>query len=223
MSSIKSTTTRHIPVFILFFSLVDSLLYIPAWSGSTIQWLRDRLELINSASETEALATSISSNDDMYFVPAFSGLFAPRWRPDARGCMVGMTASHTKAHVVRAALESSAYQAREVFDAMALDSSVGLREMRVDGGATANGFLMQFQSDVLDRPVVRPEYAETTGLGAAFAAGLAVGVWSDTDEVRKMWKAEKYWKPRMPPDVRERCWKGWNKAVGKSLGWLEEG
>ena len=118
--------------------------------------MRDRLELINSASETEALALSIPSNENMYLVPAFSGLFAPHWRPDARGCMVGLTASHTKAHIVRAALESSAYQAREVFDAMVLDSNVQLKEMRVDGGATANKFLMQFQSDILDVPVVRP-------------------------------------------------------------------
>ena len=136
-------------------TLISSLTAV-AFSGSTIGWLRDRLELINSASETEALALSIPSNENMYLVPAFSGLFAPHWRPDARGCMVGLTASHTKAHIVRAALESSAYQAREVFDAMVLDSNVQLKEMRVDGGATANKFLMQFQSDILDVPVVRP-------------------------------------------------------------------
>lgn len=193
-----------------------------AFSGSTIGWLRDRLELISSASETEALALSVPSNENMYLVPAFSGLFAPHWRPDARGCMVGLTASHTKAHIVRAALESSAYQAREVFDAMVLDSNVQLKEMRVDGGATANKFLMQFQSDCLDCPVVRPEYLETTGLGAAFAAGLAVGVWVDLDEVGKMWKADTMWKPTMLVAERERCWKGWNKAVKKSLNWLTE-
>merc|ERR1711971_1388103 len=123
-----------------------------AFSGSTIGWLRDRLELINSASETDALASSLPSNEGMYLVPAFSGLFAPHWRPDARGCMVGMTASHTKAHIVRAALESSAYQAKEVFAAMVLDPGVQLKDMRVDGGATANKFLMQFQSDILDTP-----------------------------------------------------------------------
>lgn len=158
----------------------------------------------------------------MYLVPAFSGLFAPHWRPDARGCMVGLTASHTKAHIVRAALESSAYQAREVFDAMALDSDVRLKEMRVDGGATANKFLMQFQSDILDVPVVRPEYLETTGLGAAFAAGLAVGVWADLDEVGRMWKSNTAWKPAMVAEERKRCWKGWNKAVKRSLNWLTE-
>mmetsp|Transcript_10908 Transcript_10908/g.23651 ORF Transcript_10908/g.23651 Transcript_10908/m.23651 type:complete len:602 (-) Transcript_10908:162-1967(-) len=191
-----------------------------AFSGSTIGWLRDRLKLINSASETEALALSIPSNENMYLVPAFSGLFAPHWRPDARGCMVGLTASHTKAHIVRAALESSAYQAREVFDVMVLDSKVQLKEMRVDGGATANKFLMQFQSDILDTPVVRPEYLETTALGAAFAAGLAVGAWSDMEEVGKMWKVNTVWKPKMVTAERERCWKGWNKAVKKSLNWL---
>ena len=202
-------------------TLISSLTAV-AFSGSTIGWLRDRLELINSASETEALALSIPSNENMYLVPAFSGLFAPHWRPDARGCMVGLTASHTKAHIVRAALESSAYQAREVFDAMVLDSNVQLKEMRVDGGATANKFLMQFQSDILDVPVVRPEYLETTGLGAAFAAGLAVGVWKDLTEVSKMWKANCMWKPTMAPDERARCWAGWNKAVNRSLNWLTE-
>jgi glycerol kinase len=133
-----------------------------AFSGSTIGWLRDRLELIKSASETESLALAVPSNENMYLVPAFSGLFAPHWRPDARGCIVGLTASHTKAHIVRAALESSAYQTREVFDAMVLDSDVRLKEMRVDGGATANKFLMQFTSDMLAVPVIRPEFLETT-------------------------------------------------------------
>ena len=183
-----------------------------AFSGSTIGWLRDRLELIKSASETESLARSVPSNDNMYLVPAFSGLFAPHWRPDARGCMVGLTASHTKAHIVRAALEASAYQAREVFDAMVRDSNVQLKEMRVDGGATANKFLMQYQSDTLNAPVVRPQYLETTGLGAAFAAGLAVGIWKDLDELGKMWKSDKTWKPSMTSVERDRCWKGWNKV-----------
>lgn len=193
-----------------------------AFSGSTIGWLRDRLELITSASETEALATSVSSNENMYLVPAFSGLFAPHWRPDARGCMVGLTASHTKAHIVRAALESSAYQAGDVFNAMVIDSNVNLKEMRVDGGATANSFLMQFQCDILDVPVVRPEYLETTGLGAAFAAGLAVGIWSDLEEVGKMWKSNKVWTSKMDEAERKRVWKGWNKAVKKSLNWLDD-
>lgn len=193
-----------------------------AFSGSTIGWLRDHLELIASASETEALACSIPSNDNMYLVPAFSGLFAPHWRPDARGCIVGLTASHTKAHIVRAALEASAYQAREVFDAMVLDSNGRLQEMRVDGGASANKFLMQFQSDTLDAPVVRPECLETTGLGAAFAAGLAAGVWHDLEEIRGLWKADVTWTPSMAVEERDRCWRGWQKAVKRSLDWAEE-
>ncbi|KAL3823798.1 hypothetical protein ACHAXA_011585 [Cyclostephanos tholiformis] len=192
-----------------------------AFSGSTIGWLRDRLELIKSASETESLALSVHSNEGMYLVPAFSGLFAPHWRPDARGCMVGLTASHTKAHIVRAALESSAYQAREVFDAMVLDSDVHLKEMKVDGGATANKFLMQFQSDILSVPVIRPEFLETTGMGAAFAAGLAVNVWGGLDDISMMWHADKVWKPTMVGAEREKLWNGWNKAVQKSLNWID--
>ena len=193
-----------------------------AFSGSTVGWLRDRVELIRSASETEGLATSVPSNDGMYLVPAFSGLFAPHWRPDARGCMVGLTASHTKAHIVRAALESSAYQAREVFDAMVLDSDVHLREMRVDGGATANGFLMQFQSDVLGVPVIRPESLETTGMGAAFAAGLAANVWGGLDDIGRMWRSDTEWKPTMSDVEREKLWRGWTKAVQRSLNWVDE-
>ena len=193
-----------------------------AFSGSTINWLRDRLDLIKSAAETEALALSVASNDNMYLVPAFSGLFAPHWRPDARGCMVGLTASHSKAHIVRAALESSAYQAREVFDAMTRDSNVELQEMRVDGGATANRFMMQFQADILDTPVVRPEYLETTAWGAGLAAGLAVGVWGGLEEIGKMWRPDVTWQPTMAKEERNRCWKGWNKAVERSLGWIEE-
>jgi glycerol kinase len=193
-----------------------------AFSGSTINWLRDRLDLINSAAETEALALSVASNENMYLVPAFSGLFAPHWRPDARGCMVGLTASHAKAHIVRAALESSAYQAREVFEAMIRDSNVELKEMRVDGGATANKFMMQFQADILDTPVVRPEYLETTGWGAGLAAGLAVGVWGSLEEVGQMWKSDMTWHPTMVKEERARCWKGWNKAVERSLGWIDD-
>jgi glycerol kinase len=193
-----------------------------AFSGSTIGWLRDRLELITSASETESLALSISSNDGMYLVPAFSGLFAPHWRPDARGCMVGLTASHNKAHIVRSALESSAYQAREVFDAMVLDSGVQLKEMRVDGGATANAFLMRFQCDILNVPVVRPEFLETTALGVAFAAGLSAGVWNSLDEIGNLWKADTLWNPGMSVSERETLWKGWNKAVHRSLNWVDE-
>lgn len=193
-----------------------------AFSGSTINWLRDRVDLIDSAAETEALALSVASNENMYLVPAFSGLFAPHWRQDARGCMVGLTASHAKAHIVRAALESSAYQAREVFEAMTRDSNIDLKELRVDGGATANKFMMQFQADILDTPVVRPQYLETTAMGAGFAAGLAVGVWGSLEELSKMWKSDITWHPAMAEEERARCWKGWNKAVERSLGWIDD-
>lgn len=193
-----------------------------AFSGSTINWLRDRVDLIDSAAETEQLALSVTSSENMYLVPAFSGLFAPHWRPDARGCMVGLTASHAKAHIVRAALESSAYQAREVFEAMTRDSNINLKELRVDGGATANKFMMQFQADILDTPVVRPEYLETTGMGAGFAAGLAVGVWDSLEEISKMWKSDVTWHPTMAMEERAKCWKGWNKAVERSLGWVDD-
>jgi glycerol kinase len=213
-SSTTSNSNSSKPVYALEGSV--------AFSGSTIGWLRDRLELITSASETETLALSISSNDGMYLVPAFSGLFAPHWRPDARGCMVGLTASHTKAHIFRSALESSAYQAREVFDAMVLDSGVQLKEMRVDGGATANAFMMQFQCDILNVPVVRPEFLETTALGVAFAAGLSAGVWNSLDEIGNLWKADTLWNPGMSVSERETLWKGWNKAVQRSLNWVDE-
>mmetsp|Transcript_14963 Transcript_14963/g.23161 ORF Transcript_14963/g.23161 Transcript_14963/m.23161 type:complete len:603 (-) Transcript_14963:111-1919(-) len=193
-----------------------------AFSGSTINWLRDRVDLINSAAETEKLALSVASNENMYLVPAFSGLFAPHWRPDARGCMVGLTASHSKAHIVRAALESSTYQAREVFEAMTRDSNIDLKELRVDGGATANKFMMQYQADILDTPVVRPEYLETTGMGAGFAAGLAVGVWGSLEELSKMWKSDVTWHPTMAKEERAKCWRGWNKAVERSLGWIDD-
>lgn len=222
----RTSSTRGLLTTVAYQIAGDKAVYAlegsVAFSGSTIGWLRDRIELIKSASETESLALSVPSNDGMYLVPAFSGLFAPHWRPDARGCMVGLTASHTKAHIVRAALESSAYQAREVFDAMVLDSDVHLKEMRVDGGATANRFLMQFQSDVLGVPVIRPEFLETTGMGAAFAAGLAVNVWGGLDDIGRMWQADRVWRPTMVDVEREKLWKGWTKAVQRSLNWIDE-
>jgi glycerol kinase len=159
----------------------------------------------------------------VYLEPAFGGLLAPRWHPDARGCLVGLTASHARAHVVRAALESSAYQAREVFEAMAHDSTTArLTGLRVDGGATANAFLMQFQSDILDMPVVRPHSLDTSALGAAFAAGLAAGVWSGLDEIGRLWRADTTWSPAMRVSEREALWKGWNKAAQRSLNWVDE-
>jgi len=192
-------------------------------SGSTIQWLRDQLGIIQSAKESEEVAALTTSNDGLYLVPAFAGLFAPHWRSDARACIVGMTATHTKAHICRGALEAAAYQAREVFDAIHADSQVVLKELRVDGGATANKLLMQFQSDIIGVPVVTPVIPETTSMGAAFAAGLAVGVWENTDEIRKLWAASQEYVPNMSQEERDENWKGWKKAVTKSLGWVDLG
>lgn len=188
-------------------------------SGSTIQWLRDQLQIISDASESEKLASQVSSNDGLYFVPAFAGLFAPYWRSDARACIVGMTASHNKNHIARAALEACAYQTKDVFDAIFADSNVELKELRVDGGGTANRLLMQFQADIIDVPVVKPVVQETTSLGAAFAAGLAVGVWSDVKELKAMWQEEARFAPKMDPEERSKNWNGWKLAITKSI-WL---
>jgi len=190
-------------------------------SGSTIQWLRDQLQIINDAKESETLAAEITSNDGLYFVPAFAGLFAPYWRPDARACIVGMTATHTRNHIVRAALESTAYQAKDVFDAIYADSNVCLKELRVDGGGTANNLLMQFQADMIGVPVIKPVIRETTSLGAAFAAGLAVGIWKNLDELKLLWKEEGKFIPKMEESERKKNLKGWEKAVSKSLDWVE--
>ena len=190
-------------------------------SGSTIQWLRDQLGLISNAAESETFARTTDHNDGMYLVPAFAGLFAPHWRSDARACMVGMTATHRKGHVCRAALEAAAYQAREVFDAIYADSKVLLKSLKVDGGGTHNKLLMQFQSDIINVPVVKPVVMETTSMGAAFAAGLAVGVWDSLDEIRKLWNVAETFKPTMTESEREKNWKGWNKAVSKSMNWID--
>lgn len=189
-------------------------------SGSVIQWLRDQLQIISSAPESETLAEKVASNDGLYFVPAFAGLFAPYWRSDARGCIVGMAASHNKNHICRAALEASAYQTKELFDAIYEDSKVKLSSLKVDGGATANQLLMQFQADMIDSPVIAPKCMETTAMGAAFAAGLAVDVWKDLDEIKALWAADKIWKPTMNSSDREKNWTGWKKAVTKSFGWV---
>ena len=193
-----------------------------AVTGSLIQWLRDNLGIISSASEVETLALSVPDNGGAYFVPAFSGLFAPRWRPDARGVIVGLTRYVNKAHIARAALEAVAFQTREVLDATNLDTGVPLSEVRVDGGMIANELLMQFQADVLGVPVIRPVVAETTALGAAYAAGLAVGFWKNTDELRGLWKEEKRWIPQISEDEREKLFRIWNKAVEKCLNWMDE-
>lgn len=190
-------------------------------SGSTIQWLRDQLQIISKAPESEHVAKTTEHNDGLYFVPAFAGLFAPYWRSDARACIVGMTASHHRGHICRAALEAAAYQTREVFDAIYADSKVTLKELKVDGGACVNQLLMQFQADIINVDVVRPVVMETTSMGAAFAAGLAVGVWKSTDEIKALWAEDARFAPSMKDEDRSKLWKGWKKAVTKSLGWLD--
>ena len=192
-----------------------------AVTGSLVQWLRDNLGIISSASEIEELAGSVSDNGGAYFVPAFSGLFAPRWRPDARGVISGLTRYVTKAHLARAALESTAYQTREVAEAMQADSGVELTTLKVDGGMVVNEILMQFQSDILDVPVVRPVVAETTALGAAYAAGIAVGQWT-TDDIREIWAEDKTWRPNMDAAERRRLYAHWNRAVERTYGWVDD-
>ncbi|MGZ3146133.1 glycerol kinase GlpK [Lentzea chajnantorensis] len=192
-----------------------------AVTGSLVQWLRDNLGIIGSAPEIETLAKSVEDNGGAYFVPAFSGLFAPYWRSDARGAVVGLTRFVNKGHIARAVLEATAFQTREVLDAMNADSGVPLTELKVDGGMVANELLMQFQADVLDVPVIRPVVAETTALGAAYAAGLAVGYWSSLDELRANWSEDKRWAPEMDADERERQYRNWKKAVTKSFDWVD--
>ncbi|MFF8188501.1 glycerol kinase GlpK [Microbacterium sp. NPDC016588] len=193
-----------------------------AVTGSLIQWLRDQLGIISSAPEVEALASSVDDNGGVYFVPAFSGLFAPYWRPDARGAIVGMTRYVNKGHIARAALEATAFQTREVLDAVNADSGVDLTELKVDGGMTANDALMQFQADILGVPVVRPVVAETTALGAAYAAGLAVGFWDNLDDLRANWQEDKRWEPDMDSAERDRELRLWKKAVTKSMDWVDD-
>lgn len=191
-----------------------------AIAGALIQWLRDNLGLIQSSAEVEALAKSVEDNGGIYFVPAFSGLYAPYWKSDARGVIAGMTRYVNKGHIARAALEATAYQTREVLDAMETDSGVKLKALKVDGGMVFNELLMQFQSDILDVPVVRPKVAETTALGAAYAAGLAVGFWKNTDELKTNWGRDKEWSPKMDAKQREGLYSGWKKAVTRTFDWV---
>jgi glycerol kinase len=191
-----------------------------AVTGSAVQWLRDQLGIISSASEIEPLANSVADNGGVYFVPAFSGLFAPYWRSDARGVIVGLSRYNTKAHLARATLEAICFQTRAVLDAMAKDSGVRLALLKVDGGATANDTLMQLQADILGVPVVRPVVAETTALGAAYAAGLAVGFWKDLADLRDNWRMDKRWEPRWSADQRDTAYAGWEKAVDRTFGWI---
>ncbi|MEU9501541.1 glycerol kinase GlpK [Streptomyces sp. NPDC048196] len=193
-----------------------------AVTGSLVQWMRDQMGLINSAAEIETLASTVEDNGGAYFVPAFSGLFAPYWRSDARGVIAGLTRYVTKAHIARAVLEATAWQTREITDAMTKDSGVDLTALKVDGGMTSNNLLMQTISDFLDAPVVRPMVAETTCLGAAYAAGLAVGFWSSTDELRANWRRAAEWTPRMDAAIRDREYKNWLKAVERTMGWLDD-
>mgnify|MGYP001331275634 FL=1 len=190
-----------------------------AVAGSLVQWLRDNLGVISGAGETEELAASLEDNGDCYLVPAFSGLLAPRWRPDARGALVGLTRFHTRAHLARAALEATAFQTREMTDAMAADAGEVAESLRVDGGMVVNDFLMQFQADILGIDVVRPEVTETTALGAAFAAGLAVGQWDSPDRLRELWREDPPRGARGSDEERGRLWDRWNDAVERTLNW----
>jgi len=192
-----------------------------AVTGSAIQWLRDQLGIIQVTSDIEPLANTVQDNGGIYFVPAFSGLFAPHWRSDARGAIVGLTRYNTKGHLARAALEAICYQTRDVLDAMVKDSGVRLEVLKVDGGATVNDTLMQLQADILGVPVVRPVVAETTALGAAYAAGLAVGFWADTDEMRRNWQADKRWETVWNREQREAGYAGWQKAIERTLNWVD--
>lgn len=192
-----------------------------AMAGATIQWLRDNLKLINHAAETEEIAQSVADSGGCYLVPAFSGLFAPHWRSDARGVIVGLTRYVNRAHIVRAALESICYQTREVLEAMNADSGVPLQTLKVDGGATANNFLMQLQADILGVEVIRPQVAETTSLGAAYAAGLAVGFWDNLEMLRRNWQVDRQWQPQLAEERRAAGYHAWQKAVERTLGWVE--
>jgi glycerol kinase len=192
-----------------------------AVTGSAVQWLRDQLGIISGASESESLARQVEDNGGVYFVPAFSGLFAPYWRSDARGAIVGLSRYNTNAHLARATLEAICYQSRDVVEAMAADSGVTLDVLKVDGGITANELCMQIQADVLGVPVSRPVVAETTALGAAYAAGLAVGFWSNTDELRENWNESKRWEPAWSAEQRDEGYARWKKAVERTLNWVD--
>jgi glycerol kinase len=190
-----------------------------AVAGALVQWLRDNLGLIRESAEVEALAASVPDNGDVFFVPAFSGLYAPYWRADARGVIAGLTRFASAGHIARAALEATAYQTLDVVRAMEQDSGIALRSLRVDGGMVVNRALMQFQADMLDVPVVRPATLETTALGAAYAAGLAVGYWHGPDDLRANWAVAETWTPSMDATRRGSLEAGWRKAVERSFGW----
>jgi len=192
-----------------------------AVTGSAVQWLRDQLGIISGASETETLARQVEDNGGVYFVPAFSGLFAPYWRSDARGAIVGLSRFNTNAHLARATLEAICYQSKDVADAMEKDSGVKLDVLKVDGGVTANELCMQMQADILGVPVSKPVVAETTALGAAYAAGLAVGFWKSKDELVQNWNEAKRWEPQWNDEQRTQGYAGWQKAVQRTLDWVD--
>ena len=192
-----------------------------AITGALVQWLRDNMKMIERSSDIESLAKGVEDSGGIYFVPAFSGLFAPYWRSEARGAILGLTRYINRNHIARAVLEATAYQTREVLDAMNKDSGVKLTRLKVDGGMVHNELLMQFQADILDVPVIRPKVAETTALGAAYAAGLAVGFWQNFDEMRQNWGLDKQWVPDMKPERREKLYTGWKKAVSRTFDWVE--
>jgi len=192
-----------------------------AITGALVQWLRDNLGLIEKSSDIEALARTVRDNGGVYFVPAFSGLYAPYWKGDARGVIAGLTRFVNKGHIARAVLEATAFQVREVVDAMAKDSGITLDVLRADGGMVVNDLLMQFQADILAKAVVRPMVTETTALGAAYAAGLAVGFFPDTDELVSNWAVDQRWEPKLDEDSRERLYRFWKKAVTRSFDWVE--
>jgi glycerol kinase len=193
-----------------------------AITGALVQWLRDNLKMIKAAPEVEELASSVEDNGGLYIVPAFSGLFAPYWKSNARGVFAGLTRYVTAGHIARATLEATAFQSREVVEAMNQDSGVELESLKVDGGMVANDLLMQFQADLLDVDVIRPAVAETTALGAAYAAGLAVGFWSGLDDLRANWQEDRRWEPKMDSEERERQLRLWKKAVTKTFDWVDD-
>ncbi len=192
-----------------------------AITGALVQWLRDNLKMIDDSKEVEILAKSVDDAGGIYFVPAFSGLYAPYWKSNARGVIVGLTRYINRGHIARSALEATAYQTREVLDAMNKDSGVELKALKVDGGMVFNELLMQFQSDILGVPVIRPTVAETTALGSAYAAGLAVGFWEEVEDLRENWGVDKEWHPKMDEEERKELYKGWKKAVTRTFDWVE--
>lgn len=213
ITTIAYQFSGHKPVYCLEGSI--------AIAGALVQWFRDNLGIISSAPEIEDLAAQVDDTGGVYCVPAFQGLFAPYWRSDARGVIVGLTRYADKRHLARAVLEANAYQAKDIVEAMNKDSGVDLRKLKVDGGMVENNLLMQFQADVLNVPVVRPLISETTCLGAAYAAGLAVGFWSGLDELREKWAVDKVWEPKMSATQRDQGYAGWKKAVERTLDWVD--